>query len=1021
MNRSRNLHSSADNYLPLTDPGNRLGCALLDFLSRSSAVLTEIARLAENIPVTITSANPGFLFTFEEYFQNPEVQDMRINLAPRIAALDLAFSRSQARFLERFYLVCVGIARLGEGFNVLMRDLQRGFYVSHTLEQVLLDVDGKQWLPECLHLLATTVLFLDFKFSCRQRQHLLVAYYRANRTLVREEFDTVLNLLQPIKDQGSNSGGGGEAGIVVNPKELLLSRFQINPTVLSKIHTRIRGDDLYHHVRAWPSSEHRSTALSKQSSLLFTSLLFCESNLTLLAQAKAEMREIVDRFFPDCWVVSICNGFVVDLAAEWYLFYPAAKQALERTLAKQPALCSSNDLYLAQCQANIDDLLLRAGVLTEKYVLSNWEFLLGVIRDTNVTLRWRMQHRAKVEVGKSIRLLLSVSRLEEIVKLSVSKILETKPQTFALHQLQVGNRMLELAEYFAKSNPEVSKWFATLEHHIKNLEYAKVQLDGRRILQLVRSIEEVERIDALEDASLQVKEFLLECKLLLENILAVLNVKEEILVQIEVVSDFSLDYVRELDLSFWEGQFKQDPHSVALLSSLFAKLRTCLDQTLYRIVQNPASHDCPSVADYWGRKICQFLQTRVLAAVPKLVFQELDLLPSTGLMDSSESRYELSLTMFKIALWAGNLPPKLEIGTVEFDPEREFFLGLQREVVQRLNAIMALPSHRSSSSTGTGDWRKELERRFHLVALVQTNLETLQDYFRGDSLTGMFVQARNELVDYHAYAKYLVHECLMSKVDWFNEADFPLVVKRLEGVFGKRGVLEICSALYREIYSVFTGEFQTLQTLALAQLDLPTGVAWGSAEWVDSVREARRKYIGADVDFKSLKRAGMALVVVRKIEFIGHVDRTTELPELASTLLCPKRAFVLMNELAKRMCQVHLTSTVFGNPDYYFAVCGVGFLCHRNQAFAQELARMANLSAKALCHKSYSERKSADNSLVFKYGKQKVAKVAMERLVAEQSIHQTIAFMGSSASKTTAMMAGESSNLAGMMNYGWAV
>ena len=43
------------------------------------------------------------------------------------------------------------------------------------------------------------------------------------------------------------------------------------------------------------------------------------------------MREIVDRFFPDTWVISVYMGIVIDLL-DWWGPYKAAKTALNNTL-----------------------------------------------------------------------------------------------------------------------------------------------------------------------------------------------------------------------------------------------------------------------------------------------------------------------------------------------------------------------------------------------------------------------------------------------------------------------------------------------------------------------------------------------------------------------------------------------------------------------------------------------------------------------------------------------------------------
>lgn len=51
----------------------------------------------------------------------------------------------------------------------------------------------------------------------------------------------------------------------------------------------------------------------------------------VLHNQTAIMREIVDRFFPDNWVISVYMGIVVNLF-DWWFPYKAARSALNNTL-----------------------------------------------------------------------------------------------------------------------------------------------------------------------------------------------------------------------------------------------------------------------------------------------------------------------------------------------------------------------------------------------------------------------------------------------------------------------------------------------------------------------------------------------------------------------------------------------------------------------------------------------------------------------------------------------------------------
>lgn len=70
---------------------------------------------------------------------------------------------------------------------------------------------------------------------------------------------------------------------------------------------RLRSDDIYMQTSYYPAPEHRSTALSTQAAMLYILLYF---DGKILNKEQAIMREIVDKHFPDNWVISYYMGFV---------------------------------------------------------------------------------------------------------------------------------------------------------------------------------------------------------------------------------------------------------------------------------------------------------------------------------------------------------------------------------------------------------------------------------------------------------------------------------------------------------------------------------------------------------------------------------------------------------------------------------------------------------------------------------------------------------------------------------------
>lgn len=93
---------------------------------------------------------------------------------------------------------------------------------------------------------------------------------------------------------------------------------------------RLRTDDIYNQVRAYPRPEHRSTALANQASMLYIILYFAPETLE---KEQAAMREIVDKHFADNWILSYYLGYMADLTTTWSsTVYPAAGAALNNTL-----------------------------------------------------------------------------------------------------------------------------------------------------------------------------------------------------------------------------------------------------------------------------------------------------------------------------------------------------------------------------------------------------------------------------------------------------------------------------------------------------------------------------------------------------------------------------------------------------------------------------------------------------------------------------------------------------------------
>lgn len=105
----------------------------------------------------------------------------------------------------------------------------------------------------------------------------------------------------------------------------------------------LRTEAIYGQVSYYPLPEHRSAALAAEASIIVLLLFFVPNVLRndavsfgppfIVQGSQAKMREIVDKHFPDNWVVSVSLWMSFDLSSIWFV-YPAAKAALQDTISK---------------------------------------------------------------------------------------------------------------------------------------------------------------------------------------------------------------------------------------------------------------------------------------------------------------------------------------------------------------------------------------------------------------------------------------------------------------------------------------------------------------------------------------------------------------------------------------------------------------------------------------------------------------------------------------------------------------
>lgn len=580
---------------------NLCGQAILRIVSCGNAIIAELLRLSEFIPTVFRLKDKAdqqkygdIIFDFS-YFKGPELCESKLDAKPELQDLDEEFRENNIEIVTRFYLAFQSVHKYIVDLNRYLEDLNEGVYIQQTLETVLLNEDGKQLLCEALYLYGVMLLVIDQKIEGEVRERMLVSYYRysAARSSADSNMDDICKLL---RSTGYSSQPGAKRP--PNYPESYFQRVPINEPFISMVIGRLRSDDIYNQVSAYPLPEHRSTALANQAAMLYVILYF---EPAILHTQQAKMREIVDKYFPDNWVISIYMGITVNLADAWEP-YKAAKTALNNTLDL------SNVREQASRYATVSERVhtqvqqfLKEGYLREEMVLDNIPRLLNCLRDCNVAIRWLMLHTADSACdpnNKRLRqikdqiltdsrynpkilfqLLLDTAQFEFILKEMFKHMLSEKQTKWEYYKKEGSERMTELADVFSgvkpltrvEKNENLQAWFREISKQILSLNHDDSTAAGRKTVQLIQALEEVQEFHQLE-SNLQVCQFLADTRKFLHQMIRTINIKEEVLITMQIIGDLSFAWqLIDSFTSIMQESIRANPSMVTKLRATFLK------------------------------------------------------------------------------------------------------------------------------------------------------------------------------------------------------------------------------------------------------------------------------------------------------------------------------------------------------------------------------------------------------------------------------------------------------------------
>ncbi|OXB82938.1 UNVERIFIED_CONTAM: hypothetical protein H355_009848 [Colinus virginianus] len=653
---------------------NLCGQAVLRIVSCGNAIIAELLRLSEFIPGVFRLKDKAD----QQKSQGPEACEGKLEAKPELLDLDEEFRENNIEILTRFYLAFQSVHKYIVDLNRYLDDLNEGIYIQQTLETVLLNEDGKQLL--------------------------------------------VNDICKLLRSTGYSSQPGARRP--PNYPESYFSRVPISETFISMVIGRLRSDDIYNQVSAYPLPEHRSTALATQAAMLYV-ILYFDANILHTQQAK--MREIVDKYFPDNWSW---------LGVPAMLYIEHSFRGKDYTDAN---VCSKANRYAAVTERVHTQVqqFLKEGCLREELVLDNIPKLLNCLRDCNVAIRWLMLHTADTACdpnNKRLRqmkdqiltdsrynpkvlfqLLLDTAQFEFILKEMFKQMLSEKQAKWENYKKEGSERMTELADVFSgvkpltrvEKNENLQAWFREISKQIMSLNYDDSTAAGRKTVQLIQALEEVQEFHQLE-TNLQVCQFLADTRKFLHQMIRTINIKEEVLITMQIVGDLS--YAWQLIDSFtsiMQESIRASPSMVTKLRATFLKLASALDLPLLRINQ-ANSPDLLSVSQYYSGELVSYVR-KVLQIIPESMFTSLlkiiklqthDIIEVPTRLDKDKlrdyaqlgPRYEVAKLTHAISIFTeGILMMKTTlVGIIKVDPKQLLEDGIRKELVKRV----ALALHR---------------------------------------------------------------------------------------------------------------------------------------------------------------------------------------------------------------------------------------------------------------------------------------------------------------------------------------
>ena len=701
---------------------------MLRLVARGSAIIAEILRLKDYIPDPY--CNPAeeklykdivFDFNYFKAGNGTRLED-KIRASPELNSKDEDFRENNIEMIERFYSMLSSVYQYIVDWKTFIKQVEEdNKYVQYTISVILSKKELRHILCESLFSAGVMLLLVDKFIPSPIREKIMVSYYRYQGQTTIPNFQEMVELFKntgytppPMKTPNMSEKEGRPSKYPVE----YFDRCKFSKDKIKQILGVLVDVDIYEQTQAFPNPDHRGHALSSQGSLLLIALFYYPE---YLEKEDQKMREIVDKFFGDNWVISFYMGYTIDLGVYWKDF-KSAKKALDNCLNTDNIKLKKNqhkELLMTK-QAEIKQYL-NEGIMTEEYVLNNIEKLLDLMRQGNVALRWFILQRTlnnkkyrelicnEVDPKSIINLLLQISQFEYLIKTMFQNLVGQKDELWSDDKAKIVDKMTELTNYFEGKNAfgkdvrqgDLASFFTNLSQKVNDLNYNNAVSAGRKISQIKEELEGVSGLyHIMENDS--AKQNIKRINEYLDHMIRVVSVKKSYLISISKISDFAYAWINIQDYaSIMQQMLKDDSKNVLLLRATFLKLASILNFPLIRLFEIE-SEDIESVTNYYSGELVNFVKD-ILQIIPISVFNIMNNIINifnSGFNEmpikvdksaiknytQSEKRFQLAHSAHKISLFTKGiyLMEKTLMGVIEVDPKSILEEGIRKELVQFL-------------------------------------------------------------------------------------------------------------------------------------------------------------------------------------------------------------------------------------------------------------------------------------------------------------------------------------------------